>query len=314
MQKHDIPFYSLSSFYKKKFGTKVYKIPISVAQTCPNREGLKGMETCIFCDVWGSAAHPKLRELSVQSQISKISKQLKDLYKAEHFLVYFQAYTNTFAKVSELRSLFEWAASSKGVKGLIIGTRPDCLSSGIFDLLKDLSKKHFVAVELGVQTFDDKDLEWMKRGHNAQKSIWAIKKLKELCPEVDISLHFMFGLPNETDLSLINMAKSLKNLKVDGVKLHNLHVLDKTPLADLYRNGEFEPLNLEEYARRVILFLEHLDPKICVHRLAALASRHDDLLAPQWCRKKMETYQFIFDKMVDNGFKQGRSFSDLKQI
>lgn len=305
MQKHKTPFYPLSSFYKNKFGSKVYKIPISVAQTCPNREGLKGMETCIFCDVWGSAAHPKLRDLSIQAQISKISKQLKDLYKAEKFLVYFQAYTNTFAKVSQLKEMFSLAVKAQQVKGFIVGTRPDCLSSGIFSLLNDFSKNYFVAVELGAQSFNDDDLIWMKRGHDSQKSIWAIKKLKEFCPQVDVSVHLMFGLPNETDENLIATAKTLNALKVNGVKLHNLHVLDKTPLADMYKEGKFIPLTLEEYTRRVILFLEHLDPKICVHRLAALASRHDDLIAPQWSSKKMETYQFIFDKMINVCKSQG---------
>lgn len=305
MQKHKIPFYSLSSFYKSKFNSKVYKIPISVAQTCPNREGLKNMETCIFCDVWGSAAHPKLRNLSAEAQISKIAKQLKDLYKAEHFLVYFQAYTNTFAKVSQLKEMFSSAVNLKNIKGFIVGTRPDCLSHGVFDLLNTFSKDYFVAVELGVQSFDKDNLIWMKRGHDDKKSIWAIKQLKKFCPQVDISVHLMFGLPKETDTDLINTAKQLNALQVNGVKLHNLHVLDKTPLADFYRAGHFKPLSLDEYTRRVILFLEYLDPNICVHRLAALASRHEDLLAPKWCKKKMESYQFIFDKMIDQGFTQG---------
>ena len=302
-----LPYYPISLFYKELFGGKVYKIPVSTAQTCPNREGLKGMKTCNFCDVWGSAAYPEVREKELREQILRNRLKVSERTHAENFLVYFQAYTNTFSKTSQLREQFDVAAQFDFVKGFVVGTRPDCISDAVIDLWNDYRKKYFVSVELGVQTFNDEQLIWMRRGHDSQQSLNAIEKIKSRS-DVDLGIHLMFGLPGETDQQLIETAKLINSLPIDNVKLHNLHVLKNTPLADDYAAGNFMPLERKEYADRVTLFLQHLHPKVAVHRLAALATRNDELVAPDWVARKMEAYQNLIDHMRDKGAYQGQYF------
>jgi radical SAM protein (TIGR01212 family) len=291
----DIPYYPISQFYKNHFGEKVYKIPVSTAGTCPNREGLRGMQTCNFCDVWGSAATPEIRDQSLKNQISLIKQKMQRLSKAKKYLVYFQAYTNTFEKSTRLAEQFNAAFEDPDIVGAVIGTRPDCLSDAVLSLWNQWAEKRFVAVELGVQSFNEEQLIWMRRGHTAQKSIWALQKLARECPRVNVGIHLMFGLPGETNEQVIEAAKLVNSLPIQNVKLHNLHVLKNTPLAEDFAKGEFQPIEKEAYFERCRLFLQHLSPEVAVHRLSALSTRGNELIAPQWTSRKMETYQGILN-------------------
>lgn len=301
-----LPYYPISLFYRRKFGAKVYKISVSVAESCPNREGLRGMKTCNFCDVWGSAAYPELRERSLATQIEETRERMRRLYNAHKFLVYFQAYTNTFRKTAKLREQFEVAFGYEDIAGAVVGTRPDCLSQAVFDLWNEFSKDKFISVEMGVQSFNEEQLLWMRRGHTAQKSIEAILKLKDNCPTIDIGIHLMFGLPGEDDQQVIEAAYKINALPVNNVKLHNLHVLKNTPLEQEYLSGKFQPIDREEYFRRVMLFLQHLKPEVAVHRLSALSTRTDELIAPDWTARKMETYQGVLDYLNARSAYQGQ--------
>ncbi len=300
------PYNPISCFYEKHFGEKVYKIPVSVVDTCPNREGLKGMETCIFCDVWGSAARSEAQTLPLDLQIKKYKAHIGKRFGAKKFLVYFQAYTNSFAKVQAIKENFYRALEHEGVAGVVVGTRPDCISPALLRLWQEIHEQSFVSVELGAQTFNDAQLDYLKRGHNHAQTLKAIKRIKGET-DVDLGLHFMFGLPNETDEEIQDFAIKTNELKIDNVKLHNLHVLKDTPLEQDYFNNKFTPCTLEEYSRKVGIFLSHLSPDIYVHRLAALASRWDELIAPSWARKKMETHQNIITYMRNSEIKQGSS-------
>lgn len=302
-----LPYYPISQFYASRFGGKVYKIPVSVVETCPNREGLKGMETCVFCDVWGSAAKSESLEMPLQDQIEKYQASISKKFNVSNFLVYFQAYTNTFTKVSKLKENFDLALSYPFVKGFVIGTRPDCISPMVLNLWKSYSEKSFVSVELGVQSFFDHHLKFMRRGHDRAQSIEAIHKIAEL-GTVDLGVHLIFGNPNETDEEIVETAELLNHLPIKNVKLHNLHVLEHTPLADIYREGKFSPIEREAYAKRVELFLQHLSPEIAIHRLAALSSRWDELISPQWTRDKMGTHQYIVDFLRHNHSYQSQYF------
>jgi radical SAM protein (TIGR01212 family) len=291
-----LPYYPISHFYAKKFGGKVYKIPVSVVDNCPNRMGLKGMETCIFCDVWGSAANAESFSMDLASQIEKYKTSIGNRFKSKRFLVYFQAYTNTFTKLSNLEKNFETALSFDFVKGLVIGTRPDCISPAVLKLWQTCHEKSFVAVELGVQSFFDDQLLFLKRGHTRAQSIEAIHKIKNNT-QVDLGVHLIFGLPNETHEQIRESAEIINHLPVDNVKLHHLHVLKDTPLEKIYHQGEFTPIALEDYAERVRIFLQHLSPRIAVQRLAAFSSRWDELVAPAWTADKMRAHQFIIDNL-----------------
>jgi radical SAM protein (TIGR01212 family) len=289
-----LPYYPISQFYSHRFGGKVYKIPVSVVDNCPNRMGLKGMETCVFCDIWGSAAKSESFSMSLDEQISKYHCAIEKKYKANHFLVYFQAYTNTFTKINVLRENFNQALRYDFVKGLVIGTRPDCLSPAVLQLWTEFHQRSFVAVELGVQSFFDDHLKFLRRGHTRAQTLDAIHKIAQNTP-VDLGIHLMFGNPGETDEHIIETAEIINHLPITNVKLHNLHVLKHTPLEEMYARGEFTPIEREPYAQRVKLFLKHLSPRVAIHRLAALSSRWDELIAPQWTRDKMGTHQFIID-------------------
>ena len=194
------------------------------------------------------------------------------------------------------------------VVGLIVGTRPDCLSPALLDIFNNASRKMFMGLELGVQSFDNKQLEWMKRGHSAEQSVKAVEKVKKNCPEVNLGIHLIFGWPGETKEDIIRTAVLCNQLEIDNVKLHNLHVLKKTALAEIYEKGGFVPVDLPTYAESVRIFLSHLSDKIAVHRLVATASRWDELIAPLWTRNKMKNYQYMLDYLCKKKTYQGQFY------
>jgi len=298
----------LSQHYRERFGEKVFKVSISVADTCPNRESHNGKNVCIFCDEWGSAAYHQFQNLPITNQIQINREAIRKRYGAKKFLIYFQSYTNTFGRFHELESLYQIALKEKDVVGIAVGTRPDCLPKRVFQKFAEILEENYLSVELGVQTFDDAQLRFLSRGHDSASSLSAIRKLKTLT-NLNLCVHLMFGLPEETDAQILKTAEILSEYKVDGVKLHNLHVLRNTTLEKLYKESRFVPVELEEYSRKVTLFLENLSPKIAIHRLAAVASRWDELVAPEWVRKKMFSTQFIDDYLAAKETWQGRLFA-----
>lgn len=292
-----LPYYSISDRYKSVFKTKVYKIPVAVVDDCPNRLGLKGMKTCSFCDIWGSAARSEAFDLPLVEQIHKYRSHIKAKYKATQFLIYFQAYTNSFAKISGLEKNFQDSLTcGDDIVGFVIGTRPDCLSLALFKLWQYYHEQKYVSVELGVQSFFDDDLEFFRRGHTVSDSLQAIKKISEKTT-VDLGIHLILGSPYETEERVKQTALVCNDLPITNVKLHNLHVLKNTALETSHREGLFEPISLEMYARRVQIFLENLRPDIAIHRLSAFSSRFEELVAPVWTANKMGTHQSIIDHL-----------------
>ncbi len=302
-----LPYNPISRFYRERFQAKVYKISVAVAETCPNREGLRGMQTCNFCDQWGSAAYERNLQKTLRAQIEEVRETLRTKRGAEKFLVYFQAYTTTFSHRQSLQDLFTTALSYSDVVGFVIGTRPDCISQSFLETCHEFSQRTFVAVELGVQSFNDEVLLWMRRGHNRERSLQAVARMAKACPQVNLGVHLIFGAPGETDDDAIASARTINGLAaVQNVKLHHLHVLKNTPLAEDFARGEFVPLEREAYFQRCRLFLQHLRANIAVHRLAAFSPRADELLAPLWTGFKMQTYQDMLDHMRDRQAFQGQ--------
>jgi radical SAM protein (TIGR01212 family) len=300
-----LPYHTIAEHYKRIFGEKVYKLPVTVVDDCPNRMGLKGMKTCSFCDVWGSAARSESFEMTLPAQIEKYKTEIGDKYNSKKFLIYFQAYTNTFTKIPVLRSNFDTALSYPFVKGFVLGTRPDCLSKTVLDLWQEYNQKSFVAVELGVQSFFDSHLEFMQRGHTAKDSLIAIDKITN-STTVDLGIHLIFGSPDETENQIIETAKICNTLPITNIKLHNMHVLKNTELEKWYHEGRYQPIERDLYTQRVELFLSYLHPRIAVHRLAAFASRWEELVAPKWTSDKMGTHQHIIDHLRQAKTYQGK--------
>jgi hypothetical protein len=301
-----IPYYPISQFYRERFGMKVHKISVAVADTCPNREGLRGMQTCNFCDQWGSAAYAKNLEKPLKEQIEEVRETVRLKRRAEKFVVYFQAYTTTFSKVSKLREQFELALSYPDVVGLVVGTRPDCVSVAFLDACNEMSKRTFMAVEMGVQSFDNEMLKWMRRGHTIEQSEKAIDLIASKCPDVNLGIHLIFGNPGETEETVIEAAKRTNLMPIQNVKLHHMHVLKNTPLAEDFAAGLFTPMEQQQYFHHCTLFLQHLRKDIAVHRLAAFSSRWDELIAPKWTTFKMEMYQGMLSYMRERGAYQGQ--------
>lgn len=301
-----LPYNPISRFYRERFQAKVFKISVATAETCPNREGLKGMQTCNFCDQWGSAAYAHNLQRPLAEQIESVRKVLREKRGAEKFLVYFQAYTTTFASTRRLRDQFLTALSYDDVVGIVVGTRPDCVSDAFLETCAEISERTFVAVEMGLQSFDNEILKWMRRGHTAEQSVAALHRIRAAVPNVNLGAHLIFGAPGETDAMAIEAAKRINELKVDNVKLHHLHVLKDTALATDYELGQFQPLEREVYFERCLVFLQHLHPAISVHRLSAFSPRWDELIAPAWTSYKMKTYQDMLDYMNQRGAYQGQ--------
>jgi radical SAM protein (TIGR01212 family) len=301
------PYYSIGDYYREKFGERVSKISVNVADTCPNRLGLKGMQTCTFCDVWGSAAYADQREFTLEEQILNVKEKLTGMTAYKKFVVYFQSYTNSFMAIRNLEAMYEEALKHEGVVGLVIGTRPDCISPALINLWKKFSEKTYVSIELGAQSFYEDFLDFEKRGHTAQNTLDTIYKLADI-PNLDIGLHFIFGHPDETVDHVIEQAKFIANLPIQNVKFHNLHVLKKTKLEKYYEQGLFKPIELDDYAEKVGAFIQHMPQHIAVQRLSALSSRWDELIAPQWTMHKMTVFQGIIDRMNESQVYQGQKY------
>ncbi len=303
-----LPYNPISTYYKKLFGQKVFKVPVSIAEDCPNRAGIKGMKTCIFCDEHGSFAYPKSQKEQLAKQIELHRGKVAERFNSQKFVVYFQAYTSTFTQLQKIKDAFEVAMSYPDMVGIVVGTRPDCLSDALLDLWQETSEKTFMSVEIGVQSFDNKQLEWMRRGHTAEQTMKGLERIHKRCPKVDLGLHLMFGWPGETEKDVIESAQICNSLPINNVKLHNLHVLKNTPLEEMFFKNEFTPIEFDEYCQLVGAYLAHLSPEIYLHRLVAVASRWDELIAPEWTRHKMTNYQKMIDYLNTNKIEQGQSF------
>lgn len=290
----------------------MYKIGVSTARGCPHRAGASGDPGCIYCDKWGGAAYSDTAPHSLSQQIRLNRERIRRRYKAEKFIVYFQAHTSTFQSRGGLERLCREAMEEEGVVGLALGARPDCLPGALVEMLAGLAEKHYLSIELGLQTLDEEQLRFLARGHGRACSLKALEKLAGY-PRIDVCAHLMFGLPGEQMGQLAESAALLSRAGVGGVKLHNLHVLRETPLAEMYAKGEFAPIGLPEYSSKVIWFLEHLSPGVAVHRLNAVASRWEELVAPDWASKKMEPTQYILDEMARLKTWQGRLWEEQNQ-
>lgn len=270
------------------------------------------METCVFCDQWGSAANADSFQMELKDQIEKYHANISKKYNSRKFLIYYQAYTNTFTRLQTLKQNLEVGLHYPFVVGYVIGTRPDCLSKGVFDLWKETHEKSFVGVELGVQSFFNHHLEFMKRGHTAEDSLSAIRKISQETP-VDLGIHLIFGNPNETDEEVIETAQICNDLPITNVKLHHLHVLKNTGLEQIHAGGQFTPISFEKYAERIGLFLSHLHPRLRIHRLAAYSSRWEELIAPDWTADKMRTHQGIIDYLRSQKIYQGLLYHPVNE-
>ena len=295
-------YYPFSEYLKEKFGTKVYKITLDAGFSCPNRDGSISLGGCIFCDASGSFSQAHSNLLSIENQINSGIATLSAKFKAKKFMSYFQAYTNTYKPVNELEIIYNSALEHPDIIGLSIGTRPDCVDDEKLDLIAKYVQNYETWLEYGLQSVHDETLKFINRGHDFKKFLEAYEKTKSR--GIKVCVHVILGLPNETHKMMLQTAKTLANLGVDGVKIHDLCVMKNTALEKMYENGEINLLEEDEYVELVCDFLELLPSETTIHRLAGNGLQKLKV-APLWLNKKFEVLNKIDRCFEMRGTKQG---------
>lgn len=282
-------YYSVSKYYKKIFSAKVYKITVDAGCTCPNRDGSKGVGGCIFCNNTGSGDFAASKEMSISEQVKNAKLLVKNkLQKNEtsiKYVVYFQNFTNTYGDETLLVKKYIEAAKCQDVVGVIIGTRPDCISDFILTKIAELEKKCYVSIELGLQSSKEQTIEYIRRCYKNEEYINAIKRIKKASPNIHIVTHIIFGLPNENYTDMLNTVKFAVNNGTDGLKIALLHVLRGTDLAIDYENKKFSCMTMEEYFKVIADALKIIPKNIVIHRLTGDGAKKN-LIAPKWTEAK----------------------------
>lgn len=291
-----------SAYLKKKFGTKVYKITLDAGFDCPNRDGTISNGGCIFCDSGGSFSQAHSKLLSVEEQILTGVESLSQKFKAKKFMSYFQAYSNTYKPVEELKKIYDSSLCHPDIVGISIGTRPDCVDEEKLDLIASYVPDYETWLEYGLQSIHHKTLKFINRGHDYGAFLKAYDETKKR--GIKVCAHVILGLPGETREDMLETAKALADLNVDGVKIHDLCVMKNTKLAQMYEEGVVKLLEEDEYVSLVCDFLELLPPETTIHRLAGNGLQKLKI-APLWLNKKFEVLNKIDREFERRGSFQG---------
>ncbi len=283
-------YLTFNNHLQEIFGEKVHKVTIDAGFTCPNRDGTRGTGGCIYCYGKRVTQHIVVPS-SIKDQIRQGKEAIKTRYNTRKFLAYFQSYTNTYAPAEVLMPLYRAALEEEDIVGLAIGTRPDCVDEAVLDVLEALAQETYLWVEYGLQSMHDTTLNLINRGHGLSEFLDAVLRTKKR-KGIKLCVHVILGLPGESKEEMLETAKMLSALHVNGVKIHSAHVLKGTRLEEMYLQGEYQVLELPEYVEIVCDFLEYLSPEIVIHRLIGDAPR-SRYVAPEWCLHKSEALRQI---------------------
>lgn len=295
-------YYDLKSFWRNRFGSRVYKLQIDAGFTCPNRDGTVSMGGCIYCDGRGSRLRHAGPLPSVSEQIFKGKEYYRTQRNAGKFIAYFQTFTNTYGPIEKLRALYDEALAEDDVVGLSVGTRPDCVPDDVIDLFQDYAKHSHVWLELGLQSIHNRTLQYINRGHSVETYFDAVRRASG--KNIHICTHIIVGLPGETREDMLETARVMATLPIQGIKIHLLLALRGTKMGDLYEQGESFLLEKDDYVRIVCDILEILPPEMVIQRLTADGYR-DIFLAPQWAVNKMEVLNGIDRELEKRNTFQG---------
>lgn len=273
---------TLNNYLKERFGEKVYKIALNVGFTCPNRDGSIDTRGCIFCSKGGSGDFAESPDLTITEQIENGKKRLEKKIKNGKYIAYFQAFTNTYAPVERLRTIYEEAINHPDIVALSIGTRPDCLGDDVLALLDELNKIKPIFVELGLQTINEDTARYIRRGYTLEVYDKAVADLHKI--GTNVVTHIILGLPNESKEDMLNSVKYACKV-TDGIKLQLLHILKGTDLAKDYEQGKFEVLTLEQYTEIIKECVQIIPENVVIHRLTGDGAKKD-LIAPLWSADK----------------------------
>ena len=294
-----------SEHLKQKFGAKVYKITLDAGFSCPNRDGTISTQGCIFCDDGGSFSQAHSNRLSIEEQVNVGVETLSKRFKAQKFMSYFQAFSNTYKPVKELEGIYTASLKHPDIVGISIGTRPDCIDDEKLKLISSFTPNYYTWIEYGLQTIHDKTLIKINRGHDYNCFLKAYEETKKY--DINVCLHVILNL-FETYDEMMQTAETIAKLEPDGVKIHMLCALEGTKLADIYNAGEIDFMTEDEYVSTVCDFLEYLPTKTTIHRLAGNGLR-TELIAPRWIGKKLDTLNRIDREFLRRNTRQGYRFN-----
>lgn len=301
-------YYTYDYYLRQTFGGKCIKIPLDCGFTCPNIDGVCGIGGCIFCSSRGSGDFAASSSLSLSAQYAETKEKLGTKWKTDKCIPYLQAHTNTYAPVEILRSVYEEAISLPGAVGLNIATRADTLPDDVISLLADIANRTVLTVELGLQSVHDKTARLINRGHTFDIFKDGYNRLRRASDKINICVHLINGLPGEDKEMMCESARALSSLMPDQVKLHLLYVLRETPLADMYHRGEYVPMTAGEYTDVVCSQLELLPPDTVIGRITGDGIA-DELLAPEWSRKKLIVMNSIDRELFRRDSYQGKLYN-----
>ncbi|MBE6546876.1 MAG: TIGR01212 family radical SAM protein [Ruminococcaceae bacterium] len=297
-------YYTYDYYLRRTFGGKCAKIPLDAGMTCPNIDGRCGVGGCIYCSGRGSGDFAESPLLGVGEQYRRMREKLSAKWSVERCIPYFQAHTNTYAPLERLRGLYEEALAQEGVVGLNIATRADCLGEGIPEYLAELADRTVLTVELGLQTTCDETAERINRGHTFAEFCRGYERLRRASDRIGICVHLIFGLPGEDRDTMLETVRRVAELHPDQVKLHLLHVLRGTALAEEYLAGRYTPMEKSEYVSVTVDALELLPSDTVIGRLTG-DGMAEELLAPDWSRKKVSVINDIDKELYERGSYQG---------
>lgn len=292
-------YHTLNYYFKNKYGKKTFKVSLNGNFSCPNKINGKG---CIFCSRLGSGDFAGNKEKNLLTQFNEIKTIMEQKWPDSYYIGYFQANTNTFAPINELKEKYEKILALDNVVGLNIATRSDAISEECYEYLSELNTRTNLIVELGLQSIHEKTLKFINRGHDLDNFEKAVKELQKR--NIETIVHIINGLPGETKEDMLETVKYLNNLNIDGIKIHMLHIIKNTDLADYYKKNPFHILTKEEYIDIVISQLELLQPKIVIHRITG-DPKKEDLITPTWLLKKFCVLNDIDKEMVKRNTYQG---------
>ncbi|PAB60639.1 TIGR01212 family radical SAM protein [Anaeromicrobium sediminis] len=298
-----------SQYLKDKYGEKVYKIPIQLSVTCPNRDGLLGNRGCIFCGEKGAGFENLESSIPVKDQLKQNIEYISKRYKAKKFIAYFQNFTNTYIPLDEFKK-YIMDVCREDIVEIAISTRPDCIKDEYLSFLNEIKKEKNIniTIELGLQSVNYKTLEKIERGHTLAEFIdamWMIKKY-----DFEVCVHMILNLPWDTEADIIEGAKILSALRVNQVKLHSLYIVGDSVMGNMYENNEFKIIPLDEYVDRVVSFLEYLNPTIALQRLVGRAPKEETLFC-NWNTSWWKIKDYIDEKMEKEDSYQGKKFNYL---
>ncbi len=302
-------YYTYEYYLRKTFGGKCAKIPLDIGLTCPNIDGRCGYGGCIYCSGRGSGDFAAPAVLPLEEQYRQIREKLSSKWSVERCIPYFQAHTNTYAPLSVLKDHFERALALPGAVGMNIATRADCLPEDVVAYLAALASRTVLTVELGLQSAHDATAARINRGHTWEDFCRGYAALRTASQDIHICVHLIFGLPGESDEQMLETVRRVAELGPDQVKIHLLHVIRGTVLGTWYARGEYVPLERERYIDLVVRALTLLPPKTVIGRLTGDGVAQD-LLAPDWSRRKTTVINDVDKRLYEQDWMQGIFYKD----